>query len=112
METRLNQPIKQPVPKRGRPKALPMLLLAICELFFSGNSGWKLQLSALLDNEVSLGAARDALLATKAAGAAREEVRDYLFGLLGLAGSELTEDRVLEILDLVEGWCQERYWVW
>ncbi len=75
-------------------------------------SGWKLQLSALLDDVVSLGAARDALLAAKAAGAAREEVRDYLYQLRENAASEAIEDRILEILDLVEGGCQPRYSVW
>lgn len=53
-----------------------------------------------------------ALLRTfKERGLSREDAYEALAGLRG-AADERTDDRIMEIMDFVAGWCQPRYDVW
>ncbi len=64
------------------------------------------------DNEISLHEVSNFLKGLKANGTSQNEVMDFLKGLRTNKIAEDKDERILEILDVVSGWCNERYRVW
>lgn len=72
---------------------------------------WKETLRTFLKNEIQLKEVSEYLKTLRASDVTQEEVRDFLNSLRENK-DELTEDRILEVLDIVEGYCNPDYRVW
>ena len=56
---------------------------------------------------------REELVKFKASGGTQEEAEKILLEIgIAFQHDEAREDKVLELLDFVVGWCQERFKVW
>jgi len=76
-----------------------------------GNS-WQAGLSEVIDNKLSLYDVSEFLLKLKNKGVSQYEVSNWLQQKRHEVLSEDTEDWILEILDIVFGYCQNQYRVW
>jgi len=72
---------------------------------------WKTTLKIYLEQDHSLTEISIFLNALKESGVNKDAVRDYL-STLRIADNATKEDNVLEVLDIVEGFCNEKYRVW
>jgi len=74
-------------------------------------NNWKQELNIVIKNDINLKKVSDFLKSLKTAGITQCEIKTYL-NLLRLESTEIVEDRILEILDMVEGFCNPQYRVW
>lgn len=72
---------------------------------------WQSELGHLIIHNYSFSNARAWLVEAKAQGITQSEVQRYLEELR-IGVDEPMEERILEVLDIVCGWCQPRYSVW
>jgi hypothetical protein len=70
------------------------------------------ELRAALMSGLSLGQIVKVLRDYRAAGISREEVQDALERLRSHAQDEAQEDRILEVMDIVSGFCSAENSVW
>jgi hypothetical protein len=76
---------------------------------------WKEETLSLLKTDASLGKYRDILVRMKAEGitaAEAEKLFTEIRGIMISEGNEEGEDRVLEVLDFIVGWCSSYNSVW
>jgi hypothetical protein len=76
---------------------------------------WKEETLSLLKTGASLGKYHDILVRMKAEGISStdaEKLFSEIRGLMISEGNEEGEDRVLEVLDFIVGWCPEHNRVW
>lgn len=66
----------------------------------------------LLQSDSKLDEISALLKIIKAHGIEKEKIREYLSELRASCVDEDYEDRILEALDIVEGFCNPRYQVW
>lgn len=74
-------------------------------------NNWKQELNIIIKNDIDLKKVSDFLKSLKTAGITQCEIKTYL-NLLRLESTDIVEDRILEILDIVEGFCNPQYRVW
>ena len=75
------------------------------------SASWQQQLLGLITQPFSLKAASASLKDLKADGVTQSMVRDFLeVCRFSCTGDQ--EDHILEVLDIVEGWCATAYQVW
>lgn len=75
-------------------------------------TNWKLNLKEKLNNMISLSEISDYLRFLKKSNISQEHIKLFLNELRNNNIEEVVEDRILEILDIVEGYCQPEYKVW
>lgn len=75
-------------------------------------SQWKLELIEQLNKDLPLAARSIYLRTLKSKGITREEVRLVLNEYSNNTDEEAVKDHILELLDLVEGYCQIQYRIW
>ena len=75
-------------------------------------TNWKLNLKEKLNNMISLSEISDYLRFLKKSNISQEHIKLFLTELRNNNIEEVVEDRILEILDIVEGYCQPEYKVW
>ncbi len=75
-------------------------------------NNWEVDLQQKLSEPFSLQEISDLLREIKGRGIGRDEIRDYLYQLRKISTSDKNEDDILEVLDIVEGFCNEKYRVW
>lgn len=75
-------------------------------------SQWKSELIEQLNKDLPLAAWSTYLCTLKSKGITREEVRLVLNECSNNTDEETVKDHILELLDLVEGYCQIQYRVW
>jgi hypothetical protein len=76
---------------------------------------WKEETLSLLKTEASLGKYHDILVRMKAEGISAAEAEKLFTEIRGIMISEENEegeDRVLEVLDFIVGWCSPHNRVW
>lgn len=73
---------------------------------------WKVELIEQLNKGLPLAAWSDYLRTLKSKDVTREKVRELLNDLRNNTEQEALQDRILELLDLVEGHCQSQCRVW
>lgn len=76
------------------------------------NANWKIALNKQLDSSISLEDVSRLLIGIRDSGISQTEVRTYLNDLRLENQDDVTDDRILEILDIVEGFCNKRLQVW
>jgi hypothetical protein len=64
------------------------------------------------ETTISLDEISNILRTLKESGVERNVVREFLNYLRKYSVDDESEDRILEILDIVEGFCNEKYIVW
>jgi hypothetical protein len=69
-------------------------------------------LQRVIASPVSLPQIASALREYRHQGVARQEVQSALEGLRQMAPDEATEDRILEVMDIVSGFCPREMTVW
>lgn len=74
-------------------------------------NNWQKELASILRNEIQLTEVSEHLKSLRAAGIPQEEIREYLNTMRTTSG-EVMQDRILEVLDVVEGYCNPQYRVW
>ena len=72
---------------------------------------WENDLSEILKREIHLQEICEFLKSLKSTGITQNQVRENLCILKEKSGG-IIEDRILEVLDVVEGYCNPRYLVW
>jgi DNA-binding transcriptional MerR regulator len=75
-------------------------------------TNWKLDFDVQLQSASALSEITKLLRLLKERGISRDEIREYLNSLRLNSPDEKNEDRVLEALDIVEGFCSSDYQVW
>ena len=76
-------------------------------------ANWVLHLKEMVYVNFSLQDVSDFLKKLRDQGIEKETVRLYLNDLNNIeANNEIISDRILEVLDIVEGFCNVRYRVW
>lgn len=73
---------------------------------------WTLNLERKIQNEISLPDISIYLKELKGANIDQGSIRNFLYGLRSGTTDEIIEDRILEVLDVLEGYCQPQYRVW
>ncbi len=76
------------------------------------NDNWQNILNGYLKYPIHLQDISDFLKNLRDEGIAQGKVRSYLEYLRSTIDDETTDNRIIEILDIVEGFCQARYRVW
>ena len=74
-------------------------------------NNWENELGEMLKKEVNLQEISAFLKSLKSNNITQAEVRESLM-LRRAQSNRVIEDRILEILDVVEGYCQTKYSVW
>jgi hypothetical protein len=75
-------------------------------------NNWKINLKTKSETTISLDEISNILRTLKESGVERNVVREFLNYLRKYSVDDESEDRILEILDIVEGFCNEKYIVW
>jgi len=75
-------------------------------------TNWKLDFDVQLQSASALSEITKLLRLLKERGISRDEIREYLNSLRLNSPNEKNEDRILEALDIVEGFCSSDYQVW
>lgn len=76
------------------------------------NDQWQSELIEQLNKDLSLSAWSEYLRTLKCKGITQNEVRVLLNTFRNNTDEEAVHDHILELLDLVEGYCQPQYKVW
>lgn len=74
-------------------------------------NNWHNELSVMLQSEINLEKASNILKSFKESGVTQDQIRESL-SLRREKSDEIVEDRILEVLDIVEGYCNPVYRVW
>lgn len=74
-------------------------------------NNWHNELSVMLQSEINLEKASSMLKSFKESGVTQDQIRETL-SLMREKSDEIVEDRILEVLDIVEGYCNPDYRVW
>jgi uncharacterized membrane protein YvbJ len=75
-------------------------------------NNWKTDFKNRFKKAVSLEEISNLLKEAKNANIGKDEVRDYLNYLRANSSNEEIEDKILEALDIIEGFCNDKYKVW
>ena len=73
---------------------------------------WQLKLLEKLNEDIVLAEIAAYFRLLQAAGISRAAIKSWLYELRAQQPGTIVEDRILELLDLVEGYCQPEYGVW
>ena len=73
---------------------------------------WKLNLEKKLEDQISLPVISLYLKELKDLGIDQDSIRKFLYGMKSRTNDQVIEDRLLEVLDILEGYCQPQYKVW
>lgn len=76
------------------------------------HTDWQLKLLVKLNEEVVLVEIADYFRLLKAADISREAIKLWLEALRAHQPETIVADRILELLDLIEGYCKPEYRVW
>ncbi|WP_129020215.1 hypothetical protein [Edaphocola flava] len=75
-------------------------------------TNWKLNLKKKINSQISLLEISGFFKELKKSNIKQNEIREFLYEIKAGAVDEIIEDRILEILDILEGYCQPQYKVW
>lgn len=76
------------------------------------NDQWQPELMEQLNKDLSLSAWAEYLRTLKNKGITPKEIRLLLNAFRNNTDQEAVHDHILELLDLVEGYCQPQYRIW
>jgi hypothetical protein len=76
------------------------------------STDWQLKLLEKLNEDIVLAEIADYFRLLKAANTSREAIKSWLEGLRTQQHGTIVEDRILELLDLIEGYCKPEYSIW
>ncbi len=74
-------------------------------------NNWKLLLKGLIERECALPQIASVLMEIKNLYVSKDDVRFHLSEMRQISNEQI-EDRILEVLDVVDGFCDKKYQVW
>lgn len=75
-------------------------------------NNWTLDLERKIETQISLPDISIYLKKLKDLNIDQNSIRNFLYGLRSGTTDEIIEDRILEVLDVLEGYCLPQYKVW